>query len=346
MGHRIYDSDNMVAVGERPWHGKGVLLDQALTPMEMLEKANLLWTVSAKPLQTEDGIWSDVRLFRDASDANKENVKQGKPEKDKAHRMLVRDDTGERLGVVSPQYHIFQNVKIAELFDPLVKDGFMTIETCGSLENGRKVWMLARTKDEDQPVRKDDLVRNYLLFAHGHGGNLAARFGMTPTRVVCWNTLSLAIGRTKLSNGQVISDSKLVRLLHTKNMMENLTKLRDAFDKVSETFMLTTEQYRWLATRGVSKADLDKYAQIVVGAPEDTKEQTVHQKKKMDRIIKLASEGRGNSGSTWWDAYNGYTEYLTWERGKSADSRMNSIWLGDGARDNRHAYEVAMQLAT
>jgi len=327
MAHNIHENDHMIAVGDRPWHGLGTTLQTApATGKEALELAKLDWTVTKQSMFLGDG--RQVRITGAISAANSG-----------AYGAIVRDDTQEMLGVVGPNYTPYQNQDMAALFDPIIQDGSVAIETCGSLFNGRRVWMLAKFKKGSQVISgASDTVDRYLMLAHGHDGALAVRFGFTYIRVVCWNTLSLAV-RDK-------SQSSLLKCLHTTNLKTNLEQLRNAISATNETFELTADQYRVLASKGVSRASLREYARIIVKAEEDDRNWTKPQKDKIGKIVGAAIDGKGNSGRTWWDAYNGATEYLTWSASKTSQTRFNNLWFGEAYTTNSEALELALEMAS
>jgi phage/plasmid-like protein (TIGR03299 family) len=324
MAHHIYENDSMISVGERPWHGLGVTLSEApRSAEEALRLAKLDWTVLREPMFLASGKRVSI------SGAVGED-------REGDHAAIVREDTQEILGVVGPKYQPLQNAQMGKLFDPLIQDGTIQVETCGSLFNGRRVWMLAAFRSGSMMIEQGDEVKKYLLLAHGHDGSLAVRFGFTPIRVVCHNTMSMAVGK-----GQ----TGLVRCLHTQNLEANLQVLRDSIIVAERQFELTAEQYRTLASRGVSRADLRNYARIVVEADENEKDWTRSQRDKIGKIVGAACEGRGNSGRTWWHAYNGVTEFLSWQSGRLKDNRLNSVWFGANANVNATALELALTLS-
>jgi phage/plasmid-like protein (TIGR03299 family) len=188
-------------------------------------------------------------------------------------------------------------------------------------------------------VAPGDEVEKFILLSHGHDGSLAVRVGFTPIRVVCRNTLSMAHGSDA---------SKLIRLKHTKDVLENLANVREVMDLANAEFEATAKQYRRLARTGINQADLRRYVKLVFKVEED-QEGSTRLKNIMEEIVGLAEAGRGNnlpsvSGSLW-TAYNGVSEWLGYQRGNSQDNRLNSLWFGDGAGMNRRALEVALEMA-
>lgn len=179
MSHEIYEDDSLFYVnsnesleleGRRvPWHGLGTPVDHAPNSEEALKLAGLDWEVIQTPVFTEDGI------------------KCGN-----AHA-TIRSDTKKYLGMVTDRYKIVQNKDAFAFTDGLIgKD--CRYETAGSLKNGRTVWMLAQMPK--MKVCGDD-VANYLCFTNSHDGTGAVRVVLTPTRVVCNNTLNLALNSAK-----------------------------------------------------------------------------------------------------------------------------------------------------
>jgi len=116
-------------------------------------------------------------------------------------------------------------------------------------------------------------------------------------------------------------------------------------------FEVAADQYRWLATRDISVADLRRYVDVVFSAPRVTDDAapTPEHARLFTRIAPLFEHGRGNDlpgvRGTWWAAYNATTEYLAYLRGRNQDGRVDSLWFGDGAKLNRRALDTAMRMA-
>ena len=323
MAHNIFEHDSMLAVGKAPWHGLGTTLETAPeSAQQALEIAGLNWSVRKAKMYLEDS--TEVRV---AGSVRKQN--DGFP------GAIIRQDTNEILGVVGPSYVPFQNSQMADIFQPLVAEGAISIETVGSLFNGRRVWMLGRF-GTDTMIDNGDSVAKYMLLAHGHDGQFSVRFGFTPIRVVCWNTLSAAVGS---------QESKLVRCLHTSGLQQNLETLRDAMKAGEETFELTAEQYRKLAQKGVNRTDLREYARVVIEADAESSKWTRPQAEKIAAIVENASSGKGNTGSNWWHAYNGVTEFVCHQSTRSAERRLSEAWWGEGKTLASRALSIAMEMA-
>lgn len=161
--------ENMFYVREVPWHGLGTRVEEAPTSEEALRLAGLAWCVEQTPVYTDAGILIPGY---------------------KANR---RDSDGTILGIVSDRYKIVQNTEAFEFTDSIVgetEDGVVKYETAGSLAGGKRIWMLAK-----MPTKKvlDDDIEPYMCFTNSHDGSGAIRIAMTPIRVVCQNTLNMAL---------------------------------------------------------------------------------------------------------------------------------------------------------
>lgn len=161
--------ETMMYVREKPWHGLGVEVAEAPTSADALRLAGLNWEVQQKNIQVCGG-------------SKIENYKAN-----------VRSTDGAVLGVVSDSYKIVQNADAFSFTDELI-GGDVRYETAGSLRGGKKIWLLAK-----MPERKiaGDAVEPYLCFSNAHDGTGAIRVCMTPIRVVCNNTLNLALNTAK-----------------------------------------------------------------------------------------------------------------------------------------------------
>lgn len=161
--------ESMMYVREKPWHGLGTMVAEAPTSADALRLAELDWTVNPRSVQLCGGA------------------------KIAGYKANVRSSDGKVLGVVSDRYRVVQNAEAFEFTDSLI-GGDVRYETAGSLQGGRKIWLLAR-----MPERKinGDAVEPYMCFTNSHDGSGAIRVCMTPVRVVCNNTLNLALNTAK-----------------------------------------------------------------------------------------------------------------------------------------------------
>lgn len=314
MAHEI---ETMAYFGRLPWHGLGTALEESdlYDWQGASKKAGLDWTVDLVPLVTAD---TQAQV---------------------AHKAVRRSTDNKVLGVVGPRYAPLQNEDAFKWFQPFLDAKEAALHTAGSLRGGSRVWVLAKLNRQPLSIAPGDDVEKFVLLSHGHDGTLAVRAGFTPIRVVCQNTLSMSHGSDA---------SKLIRIKHTRDVLTNLANIREVMNLANAEFEATAEQYRLLARKSINQADLRKYVKRVLKV-EDGLGLSTRSLNIVEEIVRLAETGRGNDlpsvRGTLWTAYNGVSEFLTYNRGRSADNRLNSLWFGEGLNANRHALEIALAMA-
>jgi phage/plasmid-like protein (TIGR03299 family) len=304
-----HEFESGLFVTEPAWHGLGVVLPNAPSVDEAITMAGLDWQVRPVPMYLASGTPVE------------------------GHRAMMRDSDGAQLGVVGSDFTPVQNSEAFNWIRPIIESGDATIEAAGALRGGRRVWILAKVKDGTVDVLRNDPIQSYVLFAHGHDGSLAVRAGFTTTRVVCQNTLSAAVNDGK----------QLLKFKHTAGVHDALAKARDAFDMQRAKLRSDAEVYRMLASKRLSDANLTRYIRetFQAGAGNDTTIKV----RNVDTVVRLAHEGRGATPGTLWGGFNAITEYATHERGRTADSRVNSNWFGSGGDLVQRALATAVAYA-
>lgn len=162
--------DTMFYTREKPWHGLGVRVEEAPASEDALIMAGLNWRVVQRPIMTEEGI--EVP----------------------GYRVNLRKSDNRILGIVTDRYKVVQNEEAFAFTDTLIGEG-VTYETAGSLQNGKRVWLLAKLPEDY--VVCGDTVTPYLVFMNSFDGTGAIKVAMTPVRVVCQNTLNLALSTAR-----------------------------------------------------------------------------------------------------------------------------------------------------
>lgn len=169
MAHNV---TSMFSVRQVPWHGLGTIVQESLTSASALKEAGLDWQVIQKPLYY---LHDEQTRFAEGWMTN------------------IRSDNGDVLGVVTDRYKVVQNVEAFEFVDTLLGYDVM-YETAGALGGGKSVWLLAKLPEM---YMVGDIVEPYLVFTTSHDGKNAIRAAITPIRVVCQNTLNLALSKSK-----------------------------------------------------------------------------------------------------------------------------------------------------
>lgn len=317
MAHEV---EQMFVVGAAPWHNLGRKFEVPPSLEEALVAAGLDWKVTTEPLFSSQQEQVEAMLTRRSSD-------------------------NSILGVVGPSYVPLQNTEAFDFFKPFIDEKAAAIETAGSLRHGKRVWVLAKINRDPMVIKGNDVVEKYVLLSNSHDGTLAVRVGFTPVRVVCNNTLSMAISSEA---------SKLIRIKHTKNVAANLESVQEIMNLADSEFEATAQQYRMLTQKDINSKDLEKYVKIVFNTTQKLAEvggdlSSLSNKRILEQVIPLFEKGRGNDmkeiKGTYWAAYNAVNEYLQYERGTDNQNRMDNMWFGDSARLNKKALETALILA-
>lgn len=208
-----------------PWHGLGTCVENAPGSQEALKVAGLDWKVVQKPIFTEEG--QLVGGFK----AN------------------IRDRDNQILGVVTDRYKVVQNEEAFAFTDQLLGEG-VTYETAGSLQGGRRTWILAKLPQ--RYIISGDEITPYLVFMNSHDGTGAIKAAMTPIRVVCQNTLNLALSNAKRSwsanhvgniNGK-LDDARYTLLYADKYMAE----LGRSIDRLNQIRLSDQKVYEYINT--------------------------------------------------------------------------------------------------
>lgn len=327
MAHDLMIEDGKAAMmyfGTTPWHGLGQELDKPATAAQAIEAAGLDWPVSKE------------RLF---VDANGTNV----PVKGKMATSRV-DENGRlvTLGVVSERYEVLQNRDAFSFFDPIVGDGAAVFHTAGALDEGRRIWVLAKLPGEIRVVG-DDVVDKFLLLSNSHDGSRSVRVMFTPIRVVCQNTLSMAESR-----------HPFLSIVHRGDLRERLERARRMLRLVNTRYQSIEHDFRTLVKVQMTGNLLKEYLDRLFPSPRDPGRPALEEQLNLDlreRAKFLFECGSGNNllgaRGTLWAAYNGVTEAVDFRAGMRHNPRrhLSSIWYGRGREVKVKALSTALEIA-
>ena len=201
--------ETMFYTREKPWHGLGTMVAEAPNSKDALRLAGLNWKVLQEPVYTEN-----------------EELIQG-------YKANVRDTDRKVLGVVTDRYKVIQNEEAFAFTDTLLGEG-VRYETAGSLQEGRRVWMLARLPREF--IIGGERISPYMVFSNTHDGSGAVKTALTPIRVVCNNTLNLALRTAKRSWSMIHTGDISGKIEEAKNTLlladEYMTALGQEFENL------------------------------------------------------------------------------------------------------------------
>lgn len=329
MPHEIFvdhhGQASFFCVREPAWHGLGTVLDRPATAAEAIRAAKLDWRVTKKRLVALD-----------------------------PHHMLqipgqyavVREDRWGHpdcpvFGIVGEEYTPLQNSAAFRFFDDVVGRKEAIYHTAGALGQGERVWILAKLPGEIRVVG-DDVAEKYLLLSNSHDGSSSVQVKFTPIRVVCNNTLTMA-----LRSGPTL------RIQHNRRLRDRLSHARVDLGVIQRRFVDLEGGFRRMAAVQLDRDKLSEYLGLVfpeppAGADGRSLRRVARERAEAERLFDqgIGSRLKGVTG-TLWAAYNGVTEYVDHVRypETSKDRRLESIWFGEGYQVKARAFKIADQQA-
>jgi len=255
----------------------------------------------------------------------------------------VRKDANGKdvyLGTVSTSYRIIQNTESFTFFDSVVGQKLAMYHTAGALKAGRKVWILAKLPGE-LVVGSKDVTEKYLLLSNSHDGSSTLRMFFTPVRVVCQNTLNLALNRAGEKEGISIHHSGKVddKVAEAVRVLKIANKKYEELERIFNAF-----QERTLAT-----SDVTDYFKKVL--PDEQETNNAAKERMRGEMMSNYKHGAGADMSfgSLWGAYNAVTEYFDHTRyaGKktavNVEGRMESIMFGGAYATKQKAFDLAYE---
>ncbi len=236
--------ESMFYVRETPWHGLGTKVLEAPASKDALQLAGLDWRVLQEPIYT---------AMEELVDGYKANV---------------RDSDRKVLGVVTDRYRVIQNDEAFAFTDELLGAG-VKYETAGSLQGGRKVWLLAHMPHEY--IISGERISPYLLFSNTHDGSGAIKVALTPIRVVCQNTLNLALANAKRSWS----------MIHTGDIKEKMQEAKDTLFLAENYMDELGKEFEALRMKKLTDKQVMEYIEILLPIEDGS---TPQQEKNMKRL--------------------------------------------------------------
>ena len=318
MAHMV---ETMAYAGQLPWHGLGTKVSENISVDDMMKEAGLDWEVQKVPAYAE---------------LNGEKIHSG-------HDMLIRTSDNTALDMVSGNWNPVQNAEAFDFFREFVEAGDMEMHTAGALQDGKRVWCLAKVKD-DFTIGGKDLVESYLLLTNPHMYGRAVDIRFTPIRVVCNNTLTLSLGQK--GDYQVsMSHKKAFNADEAKNL------LGVAKDKMSQY----EEMAKFLNVKRWTDETVKAYfATVFPNTNPNAKNKTFpiaefdkYASKNAKRALEVMpiQPGADMGAGSFWQAYNAVTYLTDHELGRNADSRLASAWYGLNKVKKVKALETAIEFA-
>jgi len=309
----ISNKHEMAFAGDRSdiWHGLGQELTKDSSIETWQKEAGMDWQIESSEAKFVD-------MF-------------GNPQVFEGKQVLFRSDTQEPLSVVSDRYKAVQPKEVLEFFRSLVSDSGMSLSTAGTLFGGKRFWALADTNNK-VVLNGNDAIGGYLLLSTSCDGSMATTAKFTSTRVVCNNTLSIAMGG---------DNSAAVRASHHSTFKPNSIKsqlglFESSWDKFSRQMVEMSK---------IKVSSKDSYSDILALVSNDPADPTNAEVKTANHIHNLylgGAMGSDSAGQTAYGLLNAFTEYYDHHLGRNASNKLNSALWGYGAKSKDQAFEYLL----
>lgn len=323
----LTNTDEMAYVGQMPWHGLGVKVEgDAMTAAQAIEATGMDWTVSIRPLYLSNGAKVDSAVA------------------------TYRNDTHEVLGVVGNRYQPVQNIEGFNLFDAVTGTGEAKYHTVGTLNGGRRIWLLAKFADGIL-LDNGEQIDSYMLLMNSHDGSSALTMRWTDIRVVCQNTFEAA----KRDRSDTQKGLQRFYARHIRNILLKANEAREILQLQTEYRKTLEEEINTLVDKAWDAHDMERltYTLLELDTTRPIDAQNGTTKVNAETITGLFRSGIGNSGKSAWDAFNAVTEFTSHYKGhgrsvdtigatdeKVVNNRLNNNWFGDGVTMRDRAWDI------
>lgn len=266
--------ETMFYVREKPWHGLGTMVAEAPTSADALRLAGLDWRIESRPVFSETGI--EIPGYY----AN------------------TRTSDNKVLGIVGSKYQIVQNQDAFDFTDSLIGEG-VRYETAGSLRGGRTIWLLGKMPDR---YIAGDKFEPYICFTNTHDGTGAVRACMTPVRVVCNNTLNMALDGAQ----------RKWSTIHRGNISMKLEEARQTLELADVYLKRLDEEADRLANEKMTEGQLMETLEKMFPVDEDASERAKRtaEKSKEEIIICTMRPDLAAFLGTKWGFLNAVSDYV------------------------------------
>jgi len=326
MAHNIDMSTSKPAiayVGDVPWHGFGKKLPQGASIEVWIKEAQLDWQILRESVRYSFG--DELLTMPD-------------------RHVLLRSDNGNPLSIVYDDYKIVQPKEVVEFYRDLVEGSGFTLETAGALDEGRKVWALARSNYSAFVNGCDkDKLDGFLLLATSCDKTLATTAAFTSVRVVCQNTLHFAMEEIK---GQ--PPTKCIKVPHNHRFVEREVKIKlGLINTAWDTFIKNVNQ---LTQASVKEGEPYNFFKGLFVSTDSKKKEQLSDKSVLEiqSMMSCYQNGKGQnlttSKGTAWGLVNAVTFYVDHDRkSKNQSTRLDSAWFGTGAQLKEKAWNAAIE---
>jgi phage/plasmid-like protein (TIGR03299 family) len=320
MSHEVesmayaFDADSNDSSYQTPWHGLGETCTPGTSVQEMLKKANLDWRLVRHP---------------NFVDINGERIYTGTDS-------LVRDSDNKIIMSAPDSWKDVHNEDFFEFFHEYCEEGSMEINVMGSLNEGETVFGLARINGSEFSLyRGKDIVQPYMLITNYHKYGKSLDFRTVMTRVVCANTIAIAMKEEQ--------NDLFVKWSHRKDF--NPAQVKEHLGIAQSHLQSYKEAAEYLSTKNYKMDELIKYYQEIFPAT-GKKTKKLSKKAQMCHDVLHSQPGTELGEGTWWQALNSVTYAADHLFARTQNNRLNSAWYGSAKKAKNTAMVKALEYAS
>ncbi len=324
----------MAFVGETPWHGLGQPVTQGASIGVWQKEAGMDWDAIETPVEG----WSQPEGPHTVSFPD--------------YKGIYRSDDYSPLAIVGTNYKLVQPKEVLEFFRDMTEEGGWHIHTAGTLRGGRKLWAMASNGGAGNVSNRrskgqTDEVRHNLLLATSLDGSMKTTVVDTAVRVVCANTLALALRDNQrviqISHRSIFDAAAVKRALGVANesfeaFMQTARDLADRPVDLEEARNLLNQIFQPNASIKPSNAWLGSLKEME-DAPLQEERRIISTTLDLFQGAGLGSTLKSAAG-TRWGLLNAVTQQVDWAMGRSDDTRLDSAWFGRGNEFKKSAFEI------
>lgn len=290
-----------------PWHGLGTIVSGFATSEQAIKHAHLGWEVEKQDIFLRGGAQIE------------------------GYQSIVRKDNGYALGVAKSRYEIIQNAESFDFFDSVIGEGQAVYDTAGSLRNGRVIWIMCKLPGHlFIDTNPDDKIEKNVLLVTSHDSTFSLMMQIVGTRVVCWNTLSVAMREA----------TNRIKIRHTKSFKKKIEEARKALNLTVAYFDNLQGVINILAKTPMNKDGMEEFTKRLFPVEDeaDAPTKTINIR---ESVQNLFVNGKGNQGKSRWDALNAVTEFVDYHRAtRNETSRFEAGLLGSGVLIKERAVKL------
>lgn len=350
MAHKLNIRANGIASfasrKEKAWHSLGHVID-AMNSADAIKLGGLDFHVEKRPVlylggksisfEEAKGFKNIARVMTQGEGINKVNVPAYyRVYEHKGQFNTVRTDTNQALGIVGDRYHVIQNSEAFDFIDSIIGQGVAEYETVGALGNGETIFITCKLKD-GMVINKEDIDK-YLLISMSHDGTSSITVMFTPIRVVCNNTLSLALK----------GNLQKYTIRHTANAKQKLEYAKIVLGLVDKQTLIYNQMFEALTTIKVSDMDAKYIMEKSLKLERDIDGEL---STRANNILLSAEDyyhigaGQENIVGTGWGVFNGITGYLqNAKEYKDKEAKFKNTFMTSGVTTRVEAYNNIMSL--